>query len=315
MPQTSQSRIFVAGHRGLVGSAITRRLQARGLGDTLILRTRHELDLLNQAQVRDFFERERPTHVYLAAARVGGIHANNTYGGSFLYENLMIASNVIEAAHQCKTKKLLFLGSSCIYPKFAEQPIRESSLLTGALEPTNEAYAIAKIAGLKLCEYYRRQYGSDFVSAMPTNLYGIHDQFHPENSHVIPGLLRRFHEAKVSGQKSVAVWGTGTPKREFLFSDDLAEALDLIMDQYSSGETINVGTGVDCTIAELAQIIREVVGFEGELVWDTTRPDGTPRKVLDVSKVKSLGFEPKTPLKDGLKHAYSWAVQNQIFNR
>ncbi len=304
--------VFVAGHRGLVGSAIVRGLQARG-ASKILTRTRAELNLLDQRDVLDFFKRERPAQVYLAAAKVGGIEANRRYQADFLYENLTIAANVIHAAHETGGAKLLFLGSSCIYPREAEQPMRETSLLSGPLEPTNEGYAIAKIAGLKLCEHYARQYGDRFISAMPTNLYGPGDNFHPEHSHVIPGLLRRFHEAKVSNAAAVTVWGSGRPRREFLHVDDLAAALITLMDRYDQHETVNVGCGEDVSLKELAGLLADVVGFRGELRFDTLRPDGTPRKLLDVSKIKALGWQPRISLAQGLRDTYHWAVQNSAF--
>ena len=308
------SRIFVAGHRGLVGSAITRRLQSLGFKN-LILRSRSELDLLNQAAVENFFSRENIDFVFLAAAKVGGILSNVRHQAEFLYENLTISSNIIHSAYVHKVKKLLNLGSSCIYPKFSPQPIPESALLTGELEPTNEGYAIAKIAGLKMCEKYHRQYGCSFISVMPTNLYGPYDNFHPENSHVVPGLLRRFHEAKLRRDPYVTVWGTGTPRRELLYVEDFADALLEVMEHYDEPEILNVGSGVDVTIAELALNVKEAVGFEGQIKFDTSKPDGTPRKVLDVSKLLKLGWQPKTSLKVGLGQAYSWAVENGVFEQ
>ncbi|HMO02451.1 MAG TPA: GDP-L-fucose synthase [Oligoflexia bacterium] len=303
------SRIFIAGHRGLVGSAIVRALNQRGFKN-LILKPRSELDLLDQRAVNNFFQSERPEYVFLAAAKVGGILHNNLYQADFLYENLMTAANVIKAAADGGVKKLLFLGSSCIYPRAASQPINESALLTGPLEPTNEGYALAKIAGLKLCEKYFTQYGKMFISAMPTNTYGEGDNFHPEHSHVIPGMMRRFHDAKVKKLPQVVVWGSGKPRREFLYVDDLAAACLLLMERYQESATINVGTGEDCEILELARIIKEVVGFDGELVFDSSKPDGMPRKVLDVSRIKKLGWAPKVSLFDGLKKTYEWALAN-----
>jgi len=315
----TEPRIYVAGHRGMVGAAIVRALQQAGHGN-LITRTHAELDLTDQAQVRAFFSAERPDQVYLAAARVGGIHANNTYPAEFIYENLMMEANIIHAAHQAGVQRLLFLGSSCIYPKMADQPMREDALLTGTLEPTNEPYAIAKIAGIKLCESYNRQYGRDYRSVMPTNLYGPGDNFHPENSHVIPALLRRFHEAVQAGATEVVIWGSGTPMREFLHVDDMAAACVHVMQlepERLQAHTqpmlshLNVGTGVDCTIKELAETVAKVTGFEGELVWDTSKPDGTPRKLLDVSRLRALGWAASISLEDGLRDAYRWFVENQ----
>jgi len=305
------SRIYVAGHRGLVGSAIVRKLERDGQSN-IVTRTRDDLDLLNQAAVNSFFATHRPEYVYLAAARVGGIQANSTRQADFLYENLVIATNVIKAAADHGVEKLLFLGSSCIYPKHAEQPMREECLLTGALEATNEGYALAKIAGLKLCEMYQRQYGKRFISAMPTNMFGINDNFHPVDSHVIPGMMRRFHEARRANASEVIVWGSGTPRREFLFSDDLADALLLLMEKYEGPQAVNVGTGVDMTIRELAETMKRVVGFEGALKFDTTKPDGAPRKLLDVSKINALGWQPKCSFEDGLRATYEWATLHRF---
>ncbi|MCC7464141.1 MAG: GDP-L-fucose synthase [Gammaproteobacteria bacterium] len=299
------SRIFVAGHRGLVGSAIVRRLRALG-HDRLLLRSRQELDLADQAAVRACFERERPEYVFLAAAKVGGIQANATRPAEFIADNLAIQTNVIDAAWRSGTTKLLFLGSSCIYPKHAPQPMREDCLLTGPLEPTNEWYAIAKIAGLKMAAAYRRQYGFDAISAMPTNLYGPGDSFDLANSHVLPALLRKFHEAKLAGAAEVVVWGSGAPRREFLHVDDLADALVLLMQRYSEEAPINVGCGSDISIAELAALIGEVVGFRGRIVYDASKPDGTPRKLLDVSKLGALGWAPKIGLREGITETYRW---------
>lgn len=306
------SRVFIAGHRGLVGSAIQRKLESLQY-QNLLLRSRDELNLLDQKAVHAFFQKEKPEYVFLAAAKVGGIHANNTYPADFLYENLMIASNIIHAALENGTEKLLFLGSSCIYPKMATQPIEEKSLLTGALEPTNEGYAIAKIAGLKLCEMIHRQYQRRFISAMPTNLYGPRDNFHPENSHVIPGMMRRFHEAKMRNDASVTIWGSGTPKREFLHVDDLADGLFEVMQTYEEASTINVGTGEDCTILELAELMKATVGFPGKIELDRSKPDGTPRKVMNVSRIRELGWKHQRTLSDGLSETYQWALQNQVF--
>jgi len=306
------SRIFVAGHKGLVGSAITRELGRLGY-TSILTRERKELDLLDQSAVHDFFRNEAIDYVFLSAAKVGGILYNQTHQADFLYENLTISSNVIHASAEYGVKKLLYLGSSCIYPKYATQPIREEELLSGPLEPTNEGYALAKIVGLKLCEKYRSQYGKRFVSVMPTNLYGQNDRFHPEHSHVIPALMRRFHDAKLSNAEEVVIWGTGEPKREFLHVDDLASALMVVMDHYEENKTINIGTGVDCTIAELAEMLKRVVGFKGEIRFDTTKPDGTPRKVLDVSRMKALGWEPRINFEEGLRDTYLWALKEGIF--
>jgi GDP-L-fucose synthase len=297
------SKIYVAGHRGMVGSAIVRKLQAEAYTN-LVLRTSSELDLRNQSQVENFFTSEKPEYVFLAAAKVGGIMANNTYRADFLYENLMIESNVIHQSYVHKVKKLLFLGSSCIYPKLAPQPLKEEYLLSGYLEETNEPYAIAKIAGIKLCESYRRQYGCNFISAMPTNLYGPNDNYDLEKSHVIPALIRKFHEAKVNNSPSVAVLGSGKPLREFMHVDDLAEACLFLIKKYDSSVFINIGSGVELSIKELAQLIRTVVGFSGQITWDTTKPDGTPRKLMDTSKMGSLGWNFKINLKDGLESVY-----------
>jgi GDP-L-fucose synthase len=304
--------MFVAGHKGLAGSAIHRCLLAKGYNNILV-RNRSELDLLDQAAVNEFFFRERPYWVFLAAAKVGGIFANKTYPADFLLENLKVQNNVIESAWRHGAKKLLFLGSSCIYPKMAPQPIKEEYLLTSPLEPTNEAYAVAKIAGIKLCNALNKQYGTDFISVMPTNLYGLNDNYHPENAHVLPMLLRRFHEAKLNDTPSVVVWGTGKPRREFLFSDDLAEACVYLVENYSAaeiGDMVNIGTGEDCTIAELAELIREVVGFKGSIEFDPSKPDGTPRKLVDVSKIHSFGWRHKTSLKLGLENTYNDFLKN-----
>jgi GDP-L-fucose synthase len=306
------SSLWIAGHRGLVGSALVRLFKRKGFNN-LLLPSRDELDLLDQRAVRAYYERHKPTYVIIAAAKVGGILFNQKYQADFLYENLTIACNLIQGAAEAGVEKLLYLGSSCIYPKFAEQPITEKSLLSGSLEPTNEGYALAKIAGLKLCEKYASQYGKRFISAMPTNLYGPHDNYHPDRSHVIPGMMRRFHEAMLRGDSEVVIWGTGTPKREFLYVDDLAEALYLLMDHYEERETINVGTGEDVTIRELATLMKKTVNFKGEIVLDTTKPDGTPRKVLDVSRIKKLGWSPRVSLEEGLKAAYAWALEHKAF--
>jgi GDP-L-fucose synthase len=299
------SCIFVAGHRGLVGSAIVRRLEQAGFGN-LLLRRRAELDLRDAAAVRDFFERERPEYVFLAAAKVGGIHANDTYPGDFLRDNLQIQTATIDAAWRAGVAKLLFLGSSCIYPKFAPQPMPEDCLLTGPLEPTNEWYAVAKIAGIKLCQAYRRQYGFNAIALMPTNLYGPGDNFDLANSHVLPALIRKFHEARASGAAQVVVWGTGTPRREFLHVDDLADACLFLMQGYEDERIINVGVGEDVSIAELAALVQRVVGFAGEIVLDASKPDGTPRKLLDVSRLHALGWRARIGLEDGIRETYRW---------
>ena len=311
------SRIYVAGHRGLVGSAIVRRLQAGGYRN-LITRTHAELDLTHQQAVNRFFESERPEYVFIAAARVGGIYANNTYPAEFVYQNLMIESNIIHAAWRNQAQKLLFLGSSCIYPKHAPQPMKEEHLLTGHLEPTNEAYAIAKIAGIKMCAAYNRQHGTNFLSVMPTNLYGPGDNYDPKNSHVLPALIRRMHEAKIQSQVTghespVVIWGTGFPRREFLYSDDLADACVFLMERYNAadlGEFVNIGVGREITIRELAELVAEVVGFSGKLTFDTSKPDGTPRKLLDVSRMRALGWKPKTDFREGIRLAYQDFIQH-----
>ncbi|MUG73940.1 GDP-L-fucose synthase [Paenibacillus validus] len=297
------SKIYVAGHRGMVGSALVRKLEAEGYNN-IVFKTSSELDLTRQAEVEDFFKAEKPEYVFLAAAKVGGIHANNTYPADFIYSNLMIEANVIHSSYNHSVRKLLFLGSSCIYPKMAAQPIKEEYLLGGYLESTNEAYAIAKIAGLKMCEFYNRQHGTDFISAMPTNLYGPNDNYDLQNSHVLPALIRKFHEAKMSGAKEVVMWGSGTPRREFLHVDDLADASLFLMQNYKGNETVNVGTGKDISILELAQLVAEIVGFEGDIVKDASKPDGTPRKLLDVSKLHDLGWKAKIKLRDGIQSTY-----------
>jgi GDP-L-fucose synthase len=297
------SKIYVAGHRGMVGSAIYRKLQKEGFTN-LITKTSDELDLRNQQEVTDFFSTEKPEYVFLAAAKVGGIIANNTYRADFLYENLAIQNNVIHESYRNDVKKLMFLGSSCIYPKLAPQPLKEEYLLTGLLEETNEPYAIAKIAGIKMCDAYRAQYGCNFISVMPTNLYGYNDNYHPQNSHVLPALIRKFDEAKKSGKNEVVIWGSGKPMREFLFADELADACYFLMQTYNEPHLINVGTGEDLTIKELALLIKEVVGFNGDLTFDNTKPDGTPRKLMDVSKLHALGWRHQIELKEGLKLAY-----------
>ncbi len=298
------SKIYIAGHRGMVGSAIFRVLKAKGF-QNIIFRTSSELDLRNQQAVADFFAREKPEYVFLAAASVGGILANSTYRADFIYNNLMIESNIIHSAWVNSVSKLMFLGSSCIYPKLAPQPLKESYLLTGELEPSNEPYAIAKIAGIKLCEGYRDQYGCNFISVMPTNLYGYGDNYDLKSSHVLPALIRKFHEAKLTNQPFVEVWGTGKPKREFLFADDLADACLFLMNTYNEKELVNVGTGVDLSIGELANEISSIIGYEGQISWDSNKPDGTPQKLLDVSKLRSLGWEASTSLQEGIKIAYA----------
>ena len=297
------AKIYVAGHRGMVGSALVRKLESEGFSN-LVLRTSAELDLRNQAAVEVFFDSEKPDYVFLAAAKVGGIQANNIYRAEFLYDNLMIEANIIHSAWKSGVKKLLFLGSSCIYPKFAPQPMTESDLLTGVLEPTNEPYAIAKISGIKLCEAYRDQYGANFISAMPTNLYGPNDNYDLQNSHVLPALIRKFHTAKAEAQNRVEVWGTGSPMREFLHVDDLAEASFFLMEHYDGKDFVNVGTGEDLTIKELALTIKKVVGFEGDLVWNTDKPDGTPRKLMNVERIHNLGWKHKIGLLEGIRSTY-----------
>ena len=313
------SKIFIAGHRGMVGSAIVRQLEAKGYKN-IITRTRSELNLICQKAVIDFFAKEKPDAVFLAAAKVGGIHANNTFPAEFIYENMMMECNVVHQAYIHGVQKLLFLGSSCIYPKLAEQPMAEAALLTGTLEETNEPYAVAKIAGIKLCESYNRQYGVDYRSVMPTNLYGPQDNFHPENSHVIPALLRRFHEAKLNGDKEVIAWGSGKPMREFLYVDEMAEAsihvMNLDKKTYEANTTpmlshINVGTGVDCTIRQLVETVAKVTGFEGNISFDVTKPDGAPRKLMSVDRLKSLGWSGSVNLEDGLELTYQWFLDNQ----
>ena len=303
MGLNKDGKIYIAGHTGLVGSALWRELQRQGYTN-LVGKTRDELDLMNTQAVNLFFENERPEFVFLAAAKVGGILANSKYPVDFLQDNLKIQLNIIEAAYKYGVKKLLFLGSSCIYPKYAPQPMKEEYLLTGALEPTNEWYAIAKIAGLKLCQAYRRQYGCNFISVMPTNLYGINDNYHPSDSHVLPAMIRRFYEAKESGTESVTCWGTGTPRREFLYVDDLANACLFLMNNYNDEQIINIGCGYDITIKELSEIVADVIGYNGKINWDTSKPDGTPRKLLDCSRIFSMGWRPKYDLKTGVKLAF-----------
>lgn len=303
------SKIYIAGHRGLVGSALVRHLESKGYTN-ILKRTSKELDLRNQQDVQTFFKEEKPEYVILAAARVGGIHANNTYPADFIYDNLMIQNNVIKAAHDHGVKKLLFLGSTCIYPKMAPQPIKEEYLLTGALEETNEAYAVAKIAGLEMCKFFKRQYGDNFISCMPTNLYGPNDNFDLQSSHVLPALIRKFHEAKVNHQPTVEVWGTGTPLREFIYVDDMADACIFLMENYNGEQHVNIGTGEEVSIRELAETIKEVVGYEGELVFNTNMPDGTPRKLTTVDKLHSLGWKHQISLKEGIQLAYDWYLAN-----
>ena len=304
------SKIYVAGHNGMVGSAIVRALKAKGFYN-LLVRSRTELDLLRQDSVGQFFQTEKPDYVFLAAAKAGGIHANDTYRADFIYQNLQIQNNIIHSSYQANVKKLLFLGSSCIYPKLCEQPMKEEYLLTKPLEPTNEPYAIAKIAGLKMCESYCRQYGAKFISAMPTNLYGVNDNFHPENSHVIPALMRRIHEAKEQSLSSVQIWGTGSPMREFLYVDDLADACIYLMENYDHPQWINVGSGHETSIYEISTLIAEVIGYSGEILKDPSKPDGTPRKLLDVSRLKALGWEAKIELREGLEKTYLWYLEHQ----
>jgi len=313
MIMDKKSKIYLAGHRGLVGSAIKRKLESKGYSN-LIFRTHGELDLTNQQAVNEFFEREKPEYVFLAAAKVGGILANNTYPAEFIYENLMIEANIIHASYRNGVKKLLFLGSSCIYPKLAPQPLKEEYLLTGPLEETNEAYAIAKIAGIRLCKHYNQQYVTNFISVMPTNLYGPNDNFDLETSHVMPALIRKFHEAKVKNEPEVVIWGTGKPLREFMHVDDMADACVYLMEKYNTddiGEFVNIGVGKDITIGELSEVIKEIVGFEGTIRKDLSKPDGTPQKLLDITKLSSLGWKAKISLRDGIEQTYEW-YQSQI---
>lgn len=310
---TKDSKIYVAGHRGLVGSAIVRGLEAKGFKN-IIGRTHSELDLTNSAAVEEFFKAEKPEYVFLAAAKVGGILANSTYPADFIYENLQIQNNVIGMAKKYEVKKLMFLGSSCIYPKMCPQPIKEEYLLSGYLEETNEAYALAKISGLKMCQFFNKQYGTNYISVMPTNLYGPYDNFHPENSHVMPALIRRFHEAKVNNLKEVVVWGSGTPLREFLYSEDMADACIYLMETYEGNEFFNIGTGKEITIRGLAEMVKEVVGYEGQLIFDVSKPDGTLRKLLDVSRLEEVGWKYKVELRDGIERAYKWFIEDYINN-
>ena len=323
MDMNKDDKIYIAGHRGLVGSAIVRQLESRGFTN-LLMRTHKELDLTNQAQVQTFFKQEKPNYVILAAAKVGGIHANNTYPADFIYKNMMIEANVINSAYENKVKRLLFLGSTCIYPKAVEQPMREDALLTDVLEPTNEPYALAKIAGIKLCESYNRQHGTDFRSVMPTNLYGINDNFHSENSHVIPALMQRFHKAKINNDEDVVVWGTGKAMREFLYVDDMAEAslfvLELDEEIYKANTQptlshINIGTGKDVTIRDMAEIMKGIVGYEGNLTFDATKPDGAPRKLIDVTRLENMGWKYTTSLEDGLTDTYKWHFNDYFKNQ
>jgi len=310
---SKEHKIYVAGHRGMVGSAIVRKLEAQGF-NKILTRTSKELDLRDQGAVNEFFESEKPDVVVLAAAKVGGIVANNTYRAEFLYDNLAIQNNVIHSAYKNDVRKLLFLGSSCIYPKLAPQPLTEDALLTGELEPTNEPYAIAKIAGIKMCEAYRDQYGVNYISAMPTNLYGPNDNYHPQNSHVLPALLRKFHEAKINNNPSVEIWGTGSPLREFLHVDDLAEACVFLLNNYDEKSFVNVGVGEDISIKDLALLIKDIVGYEGDLVFDTTKPDGTPRKLMSVKRINDLGWRSKISLREGITSVYNLVLKEGIFD-
>ena len=304
------SKIYVAGHRGLVGSAIYRELQSQGYKN-IITRTREQLDLLDEREVSDFFKKEKPDYVFLTAAKVGGIMANKDYPADFIYQNLQIQNNIIHNAYLNKVKKLLFLGSSCIYPKHCSQPIKEEYLLDGKLEPTNEPYAVAKIAGIKMCQSYNRQYGTDYISVMPTNLYGPNDNFDLETSHVLPALIRKFHEAKINNKPKVEVWGTGKAKREFLYVDDLADACIFLIKKYSGDEPINIGTGEDLSIKELTETVKDVVEYKGKIDWDTSKPDGTPRKLLDVSRLHDMGWKHETDLREGIKETYEWYLKNK----
>lgn len=310
--EDKNSKIYIAGHRGMVGSAIKRRLEADGFSN-FVLRTSSELDLRNQKAVNDFFEEEKPDYVFLAAAKVGGIHANNTYRAEFIYDNLMIQNNIIHASYKSGVKKLLFLGSSCIYPKFANQPLEEDSLLTGLLEPTNEPYAIAKIAGIKMCDAYRDQYGCNFISVMPTNLYGPNDNYNLQNSHVLPALIRKFHEAKKENKPEVVMWGTGSPKREFLHVDDLADACFFLMNNYSEPGLVNIGTGEDISILDLAKLVQNVVGYQGEITHDLSKPDGTPRKLMNVSKLRGYGWKAEIELEEGIQSVYEGLTSKEWY--
>ncbi len=300
-------KIYIAGHKGLVGSAILRLLQKEGYTN-LVYKTRKELDLTNQVDVSNFFKREKPEYVFLAAAKVGGIHANNTYPADFIVDNIQIQTNIIKSSFENNVKKLLFMGSVCIYPKYADVPVKEISLLTGMLEPTNDAYAIAKIAGIKMCQSYRKQYGVDYISTMPCNLYGVNDNFHPTNSHVLPALIRRFHEAKINKLDEVVCWGDGSVRREFMNADDIADASLFLINNYNSDEIINVGYGDDYTIKEIVEIIKDIVDYDGKIIWDVTKPNGTPKRLLDSSKIFNMGWKPKVNLKDGLKNTYNWYI-------
>lgn len=313
-PIARNAKIYVAGHTGLVGSALVRCLRAAGFNN-IIMRTHKELDLRDQQAVFNFFAAQRPDYVFVAAAKVGGILANRDHPAEFIYDNLMIGANIVQAAYRFNTKKLLFLGSSCIYPRMAPQPLCEEYLLSGALEPTNDAYAIAKIATIKMCQAYNKQYGTKFISVMPTNLYGPYDNFDEQSSHVLPALLRKFHTAKQNNVPEVTLWGTGTPYREFLYVDDLAQACLFLMEHYEGSDIINIGTGTDLSIADVADMIKKVVGYEGSIVWDTSKPDGTPRKLLNVDRLKALGWQAQTSLDEGIEKTYAWCLQQQTFNQ
>lgn len=303
------SKIYIAGHRGLVGSAIVRLLEKENYTN-LVYRTHKELDLTNQREVEKFFKTENPEYVFLAAAKVGGIHANNTYPAQFIYENIQIQTNVIHNAYLNKVKKLIFLGSVCIYPKFADVPVKEESLLTGMLEPTNDAYAIAKISGIKMCQAYRKQYGCNFIATMPCNLYGINDNYHPTDSHVLPALIRRFHEAKINNLNEVVCWGDGSARREFMDSDDVADACLFLINNYSSDQIINIGSGKDYTIKEIVNLIKEIIDYKGNIIWDVSKPNGSPRRILNVDKLFSIGWKPKIDLKNGIQNTYDWFIKN-----